>query len=66
MSIKRTWLKFRLASVSMAIDDCMKREARAQQCITKLLKRETALRAALALTPAPVHTGHIINMPEGV
>lgn len=66
MSIKRTWLKFRLASVSMAIDDCMKREARAQQCISKLLKREIALRAELAMTPAPIHSTHIINMPEGV
>ena len=65
MNIKRTWLKFRLAAVGIAIDDCMRREAQAQVAISKLIKRETALRTALSMTHAPIHSSHIIHMPNG-
>ncbi len=64
MSLKRTWLKFRLAAIGIAIDDCMRREAQAQQAISKLVKREMHLRRELSLTPAPIHSKHIINFPS--
>ena len=65
MNIKRTWLKFRLAAISIAIDDCMRREAQAQAATSKLIQRETRLRQDLAGQPAPSHTRHIITMPNG-
>lgn len=63
MNIKRTWIKFRLAAISIAVDDCLRREAQAQKTLGKLLKRERELLRDL---PSPQHNRHIVTMPVEV
>ena len=64
LTIRRTWMNFRLAAIGIAIDDCLRREAQAQAAISKLIKREMRLRCELAALPAPEHHSHIVQFPE--